>query len=241
MSVAPPNEPPTREQVRAALPETSIAVSLPESLRPVQAPADLVKAIVALLGATQKLAGAPSKAAGRFAVLLVTPSAPRAASLCGLLSRAGLKVAKLFARHLTVDEQAAFLSTHAVDVAVGTPNRLCRLCRDGLVDLSALRYVLVDSAPDAKQQTIFSPAGKGKGRRPDAAELAALLTTGSFVDRLLKPRAPVLCPVVLPTPAALEAATPVSVRLQGRGRGRGRGGRRGGGAAIKKARRPKGS
>jgi len=225
-SVAPPNEPPTREQVRAALPETSIAVSLPESLRPVQAvPADLVKAIVALLGAAQKSAGAPSKAAGRFAVLLITPSAPRAASLCGLLSRAGLKVAKLFARHLTVDEQAAFLSTHAVDVAIGTPNRLCRLCCDGLVDLSALRYVVVDATPDAKQQTIFSPAGKGKGRRPDAAELAALLTTGSFVDRLLKPRAPVLCPVVLPTPAALEAATPVSVRhFRGRGRGRGRGG-----------------
>jgi len=173
-SVAPPNEPPTREQVRAALPETSIAVSLPESLRPVQAvPADLVKAIVALLGAAQK-------SAGRFAVLLVTPSAPRAASLCGLLSRAGLKVAKLFARHLTVDEQAAFLSTHAADVAVGTPNRLCRLCRDGLVDLSALRYVVVDATPDAKQQTIFSPAGKGKGRRPDAAELAALLTMGTF-------------------------------------------------------------
>jgi hypothetical protein len=160
-------------------------------------------------------------AKGRFCLLLVTPSAPRAASLCGILSRGGVKVAKLFARHLTLDEQAAFLATHAVEVGVGTPNRLARLAEAGMLDLAALRHVVVDATPNAKHQTIFSPPNKGKPRQPDAEELARMLTTAAFAARLrLKPPgAPQLCAVVLPDAAAVEAAVPVGVRMQGRGRG----------------------
>lgn len=214
---------PSSSEIGAVLHDVAVRVSTPASMQPVLATtSEFVAAFKATVAAARASVGALSKVAkGRFCILLITPSAPRAASLCGILSRSGVKVAKLFARHLTLDEQAAFLSTHDVDVAVGTPNRVARLAEGGMLDLASLRHVVVDVTPNAKAQTIFSPPGKGKARQPDAAELARMLTTAAFAARLkLKPPgAPQLCAVLLPDAAAVEAAVPVGVRMQGRGRG----------------------
>jgi hypothetical protein len=240
---------PSSSEITAVLHDVAVRVATPATLPPVLATTpEFVAAFKATVAAARASAGAPSKVAkGRFCILLITPSAPRAASLCGILSRSGVKVAKLFARHLTLDEQAAFLSTHDVDVGVGTPNRVARLAEGGFLDLVALQHVVVDATPNAKNQTIFSPPGKGKARQPDAAELAGMLSTASFAARLkLKPPgAPQLCAVVLPDAAAVEAAVPVGVRMQGRGRGgKAKGSRqaggekgRGGGGGIRKQRR----
>ena len=196
-----------------------------------------------------KAAGPPKK--GHVRVLVVTPSAPRAASLCGVLARGGASVAKLFGRHLTVDEQAAHVAGHFVDVAVGTPNRLGRLAAMGALELKALRWVLIDSTPDAKQQTFFTCDRSGE-RRPDGDELVALLRAEQFVAAFGRTHAPpAIVPCLLPPKAALEAATPIGQRMLakargkgggggGRGRHGGKGGGRGGGrlhGAIEKRRR----
>jgi len=151
---------PTPAEIAAVLPDVAIRVAAPASLPPVlETTAAFVAAVKATVAAARATAGAPSKTEkGRFCVLLITPSAPRAASLCGLLSRGGVKVAKLFARHLTIDEQGAFLSTNDVDVGVGTPNRLARLADAGMLNLATLRYVVIDVTPDAKAQVTNRPS-----------------------------------------------------------------------------------
>ena len=162
---------------------------------------------------------------GAFCVLVVVTSAPRAASICGVLSRGGLAIAKLFGKHLTMEEQSQFLTTHLVDVAVGTPARLAKLAAAGMLTLDALRMILIDVSLDEKEQHIFGSA-KGGARRPDADELAAMLGTSSFQAALTsgERRAPSMFPVLLPSKAALEASTPVGQRMDSAARGRGRGG-----------------
>ena len=111
-----------------------------------------------------------------------------------------------------------------MDVAVGTPNRIARLAEGDMLNLAALQHVVVDVTPNAKEQTIFSPPSKGKDRQPDADELAHMLLTDAFTQRLrLKPPGcPQLCAVLLPNAAAIEARIPVGVRMQSRRRGCGR-------------------
>ena len=184
-----------------------------------------IKALVASVKAAQGTAALK----GQPAVLLVIPSAPRAAALCGLLRRKGVQVAKLFARHLDLAEQASFLRLNRVDVGVGTPGRLGRLLTDDALDLGALRHVLLDVTADAKEMCFFSTVGKGQARRPDADELSAMLRAGSFPAALGAPklkRRAVLTPVMLPDQRAIEDATPATQLMGGRGnKGRGRGGR----------------
>ena len=180
--------------------------------------------------AKTKAAGAPTK--GQFSVLVVTPSAPRAASLSGAISRSGTGVvAKLFGRHLTVDEQAAFLGGHFVDVAIGTPNRLGRLAAMGALELKALRWVLIDSTPDEKHQTFFTCDLRDGGQRrlPDGNELVAMLGSELFKTAFERSHAPpALVPCILPARSALETATPVGQRMLTKGRGKGGGKGRGG-------------
>lgn len=167
---------------------------------------------------------------GRFSVLIVTPSAPRAASLCGVLARSHVgSVAKLFGRHLTVDEQASFLASNETEAAVATPNRLGRLASMGALDLKRLRWVLIDTTPDEKAQTFFTTATGGE-RRPDGNELVELLGCEAFRTVFEQPvmRSPALVLVTLPSRSALEAATPVGQKMLARGRGRGKGGKGGG-------------
>ncbi|KAI0237083.1 Protein cms1, partial [Massospora cicadina] len=62
-------------------------------------------------------------------ILVITPSAIRAVSVARGAKEAcmNLKVAKLFAKHLKVDEQIDFLNKSDVSLGVGTPNRIIKL------------------------------------------------------------------------------------------------------------------
>ena len=207
-----------------------LRVGLPESLT---AQSDQAKQFVAAakeaVATCRAKAGGP-RCKGAFSVLIVTPAAPRAASLCGVLSRGGVLTAKLFGRHMEIEEQTVFLANHFVDVAVGTPHRIAQLAEAAALDLSALRCILVDCTADEKEQHFFTrpPEKTGLRRRPDADELAGMLNSETFAVVLQHPkRAPMLCPVLCPTKAALEAATPVGQRFNGRGRAKGGGGRGG--------------
>ena len=106
---------PSTTEIATLLPDVpNLRVAAPSSLPPVlETTAAFETAFKATVVAARTAAGAPSKTEkGRFCLLLITPSAPRAASLCGLLSRGGVKVAKLFARHLTIDEQVIIIQAY---------------------------------------------------------------------------------------------------------------------------------
>lgn len=216
-----------RAVIEPVLDDATLRISLPKVLTSTEfsEAKELVTNAKELVSACRAHAGSP-RTKGAFCVIIVTPSAPRAASLCGVLNRGGISVAKLFGRHLDLDEQKAFLAANMVDVAVGTPNRLAKLAESGALELNALRYILLDVLPDEKESHFFSRPPKGMARRPDTTELLGMLHTPAFSKAFAQneKRAPVLCPVLLPPKEALESSTPVGQKMNNRARGRGRGG-----------------
>ncbi|KAI3635195.1 hypothetical protein MIR68_006761 [Amoeboaphelidium protococcarum] len=64
-----------------------------------------------------------------------------------------LKTAKCFARHMKVDEQLNYISASAVDVAVGTPNRVLQLLNKNAFD--NVDKIIIDMNKDVKDRTIL--------------------------------------------------------------------------------------
>lgn len=68
----------------------------------------------------------------------------------------GCKIAKLFAKHFKLAEQAKFLNRTVIHIGVGTPNRITQLLDNGCLRLDALKYVVIDwSHRDVKQRRII--------------------------------------------------------------------------------------
>ncbi|CAI5512871.1 unnamed protein product [Closterium sp. Naga37s-1] len=95
--------------------------------------------------------------AGSPVVLIVSASAVRCVDLlraCKGVGR-GCRVAKLFAKHLKVEEQVEMLKG-PVHIAAGTPNRLLKLLSSGALRLACLRVVVLDMLPSPKAFTLLS-------------------------------------------------------------------------------------
>ena len=89
-------------------------------------------------------------------VLFISPSALGALDClknCQTLHH-GCPIAKLFAKHMKVPEQAAYLQEHPVNVAIGTPNRLLKLAVEGHLDVSGVTVVIFDFRKNPKQQSM---------------------------------------------------------------------------------------
>ncbi len=67
----------------------------------------------------------------------------------------GCPVAKLFSKHIKVEEQAATLGTSQVCIGVGTPARLDKLFSMGALSASRLSLVVVDCFRDLKNRTLL--------------------------------------------------------------------------------------
>ena len=71
------------------------------------------------------------------------------------------QVAKLFAKHMKLEEQASFLASKRFLFAVGTPNRILKLLEMGALSLQQTRLVVLDSTwTDAKKRNIFDVVRK---------------------------------------------------------------------------------
>jgi len=94
-------------------------------------------------------------------VLIITYSAMRAIAFTKALKglRQGLRIAKLFSRHLKVEEQKKELLKGNCEVAVGTPNRLLKLVSVGALSLHNSSCVVVDACKDIKNTTILDMNG----------------------------------------------------------------------------------
>lgn len=68
------------------------------------------------------------KPIGTSMVIIVCVSARRAVAVLKELSGMKIRAAKLFAKHMSVEEQKEMLRTESFGIAVGTPNRLQLLC-----------------------------------------------------------------------------------------------------------------
>ncbi|RUS85959.1 hypothetical protein EGW08_006288 [Elysia chlorotica] len=87
------------------------------------------------------------KKTGSPCVLIITSSAIRAVELNRSIKDfldGKCKVAKLFAKHMKVEEQKKFLSKTNCQVGIGTPGRLLLLIKQGVLQLESLVAVVLD-------------------------------------------------------------------------------------------------
>jgi hypothetical protein len=94
-------------------------------------------------------------------VLIVCSSARRAVALLKEIDSLHVRIAKLFAKHLDMEDQRKDLDGQAYAIAVGTPNRLLKLCETVQQDSNtcALHFrqtelVVIDSWEDSKRFTV---------------------------------------------------------------------------------------
>lgn len=94
---------------------------------------------------------------GSPALLVITANANRATDLVRELRfiDASTKIAKLFTRHLKIEEQQEFLKANVVHMGVGTPNRIMKLVEIGALKLDRVKNIVIDCVKDAKNRTIF--------------------------------------------------------------------------------------
>ncbi len=63
-------------------------------------------------------------------------------------------MAKLFAKHIKLEEQRTLLLARACGIACGTPHRLGKLADEGALSTERLRLLLIDLHVDAKQRQV---------------------------------------------------------------------------------------
>lgn len=72
-------------------------------------------------------------------------------------------VAKLFAKHLKMDQQIDHLNTHYVGIGCGTPNRITKLVEEKALKIDSTVLLVIDCAINVKNQSIFSmPETRGE-------------------------------------------------------------------------------
>jgi len=99
------------------------------------------------------------KTIGSPMVLIMCISARRAVAVLKELSALKIRAAKLFAKHMSIDQQREMLSGQSFGLAVGTPNRLLALCEEGERGVAELylektTHVVLDTHVNQKGFTV---------------------------------------------------------------------------------------
>jgi protein CMS1 len=93
-------------------------------------------------------------------VIIVCVSALRAVAVLKEISSLNMRVAKLFAKHMNVDDQVNMLESNSYGIAVGTPNRLLKLIQtnnedgEGALSLEFTELIVIDCHEDKKKFTV---------------------------------------------------------------------------------------
>ena len=91
-------------------------------------------------------------------VLIVCLSARRAVAVLKELSQLKVRAAKLFAKHMSIDDQRELLQTSAFGLAVGTPHRIQALCEKengrSTLYLGKTKLVILDTHANQKGYTV---------------------------------------------------------------------------------------
>jgi U3-containing 90S pre-ribosomal complex subunit len=93
-------------------------------------------------------------------LLIITYSAVRAAAMLKPLSTFGVRIAKLFGKHLAIADQIAILNGPPVTIAVGTPHRINALLNAKALKLDRLCLIVIDTRKDIKGFTLLDHPNK---------------------------------------------------------------------------------
>jgi U3-containing 90S pre-ribosomal complex subunit len=91
---------------------------------------------------------------GNPKLLILSISATRCTEVLKQLNSLNARIAKLFAKHLSVDEQKEILK-QSIAFAVGTPARVMQLIQLGCLNLDGT-VVMIDLTPDSKKFNILT-------------------------------------------------------------------------------------
>ncbi|KAI2782126.1 U3-containing 90S pre-ribosomal complex subunit-domain containing protein [Daldinia loculata] len=134
----------------------------------------------------KKLGEAP-KENGAPHTIIVTGAGLRAADLVRSVRKYQSKnnaVAKLFAKHIKIEESVQFLQKHRTGVAVGTPVRLSDLVDNSALNLSKLERLVVDASHiDQKKRGVMD-------MKETMLPLARWLARQEFKERYADPEKP---------------------------------------------------
>ncbi|KAJ1924470.1 cms1 ribosomal small subunit, partial [Tieghemiomyces parasiticus] len=118
-------------------------------------------------------------AKGTPKVLIITCHANRATELIRESRKLAPKVqvAKLFARHMKIEEQRKLLKKFHTDVAVGTPNRILKLMEDpASLTLGRTELIILDCFRDGKDRMVVD--------MPDCSQDLFILFRQFFLPQL---------------------------------------------------------
>eukprot|EP01087_Luapelamoeba_hula_P011368 TRINITY_DN3080_c0_g1_i1.p1 TRINITY_DN3080_c0_g1~~TRINITY_DN3080_c0_g1_i1.p1 ORF type:complete len:305 (+),score=53.38 TRINITY_DN3080_c0_g1_i1:139-1053(+) len=89
--------------------------------------------------------------------LVVSAAALRACAFVKALSEFNkrVKIGKLFAKHIKVQEQVTFLKENVTRLCVGTPHRMAQLCELEALSLGECEYVVLDLGRNVKRQHLL--------------------------------------------------------------------------------------
>lgn len=89
-------------------------------------------------------------------VIILCVSARRCVAVLKAISSLKIRCAKLFAKHLDLQDQISQLSSSPFPIGIGTPNRLSKLCLDGALNLQSTELVFIDGHEDSKAFTVLT-------------------------------------------------------------------------------------
>jgi hypothetical protein len=91
-------------------------------------------------------------------VLIVCVSARRAVSLLKELAPSKIRIAKLFAKHMTIEEQETMLHDSTFGIGVGTPHRLLTLAKgsSAMLSLKKTQLVILDTYVNPKNYSVYT-------------------------------------------------------------------------------------
>ncbi|KOS22408.1 Protein cms1 [Escovopsis weberi] len=134
----------------------------------------------------EELTRVPKKT-GAPHTIIVTGAGLRAANITRAVRKFGSKdnvVAKLFAKHMKVEEQVALLKNKKTGIGVGTPARLAELIDSGALSLDKLSRLVVDASHiDQKKRGVMD-------MKDTMMPLARFLTRKEFKDRYADEKKP---------------------------------------------------
>ncbi|EGR49845.1 uncharacterized protein TRIREDRAFT_59248 [Trichoderma reesei QM6a] len=129
----------------------------------------------------------PQKKNGMPHTIIVAGAGLRAADLTRALRKFSGKdnlVAKLFAKHMKVEEQVALLQNKKIGIGVGTPARLMELIDNGSLKLDKLQRLVVDASHiDQKKRGVMD-------MKDTMMPLARFLARKEFKDRYADEKKP---------------------------------------------------
>ena len=89
-------------------------------------------------------------------VVIVCLSARRAVQVLKELAPLNVRAAKLFAKHITIEDQVKQLQESPFGIAVGTPHRILTLAQQGSLSLEETQCVVLDTFVNDKKFSVYT-------------------------------------------------------------------------------------